>query len=60
MTVIGDLDYEYDYVIHMMGTASTLPAEPEDETVRRLREAVSEVTGQPIVPAAKLRIGFLP
>jgi hypothetical protein len=59
--VIGDtLDDEYSYVLHQMGTASTLGAEPEDETIKALHAVVAEVTGKPVEPPAKPRIGFLP
>lgn len=44
----------------MMGHISLLPAEPENEAVRDLREVVAEVTGKAVEPPAKPRIGFLP
>ena len=44
----------------MMGHISLLPAEPENEAVRRLHEVVAEVTGKAVEPSVKPRIGFLP
>lgn len=52
---------EWDYPIHMMGYASTLPAEDSgDDMVARLREVVKEITGKPVEEPTKPRIGFLP
>jgi hypothetical protein len=59
--VIRDFDdYAESYPVHSTGTASTLPAEQEDEVVRLLREVVKEVTGRDVEQPAKPRIGFLP
>ena len=57
-------DDEYSYPLHMAGTASTLPPEPEregDEAVRRLHQCIEEITGKPARPPAlpKPRMGFL-
>lgn len=52
---------EYDYPIHMMGYASTLPADrDDDDVIARLREVVKEVTGKAVEDVPKPRIGFLP
>lgn len=53
-------DEEFSYPMHMVGSITTLPPEPEVEAVRRLHEVVAEVTGQPVDEPAKPRIGFLP
>jgi hypothetical protein len=59
--MIRDFDYYTDsYPLHSTGTASTLPAEDENEAVRLLREVVKEVTGRDVEQPAKPRIGFLP
>ena len=54
------MDDEYSYPVHTSGHASTLPAEPGDETIARLHQAVFDVTGQRPEQPAKPRIGFLP
>jgi hypothetical protein len=53
-------DYWWASTPWMMGYASILPPEPENEKVRRLHEVVEEVTGRPVEQPAKPRIGFLP
>ena len=54
------IDEEYSYPLHMLGHASLLPPAAEDEAIQRLHEAVKEVTGKPVEPPQKPRIGFLP
>lgn len=54
------LDDDYSYPLHQSGHISLLPAEQENEAVRRLHEAVKEVTGKDVEPPAKIRMGFLP
>lgn len=54
------LEDEYSYPLHATGAASTLPPEPEDDTIARLHAAVKEVTGRDVEPPAKPRMGFLP
>ncbi len=52
---------EWDYPIHMMGYASTLPPEhPADDVVARIREVVKEITGVTVEDPPKPRMGFLP
>jgi hypothetical protein len=59
--VIHDYEsYTDSYPLHSTGTASTLPAEDENEAVRLLREVVKEVTGRDVDEPSKPRIGFLP
>jgi len=53
-------DDEYNYPLHMTGTATTLPAEPQDDVVQRLHAVVMEVTGKAVPQQEKPRIGFLP
>lgn len=53
-------DSEYSYVLHSQGHATTLPAEEENETIRKLHAVIAEITGKPVEPPAKNRIGFLP
>lgn len=55
-------DDEYSFPLYMVGSAHALNEQPpaEDDAVRKLHEAVLEVTGQPVAPPAKPRIGFLP
>lgn len=52
-------DDEWSYVVHMMGTATTLPAEEEDDAIARLHKVVEEVTGKPVEKPAKPRMGFV-
>lgn len=53
-------DYWFEPTPWMMGHVSVLPTEPENDAVRRLHEVVAEVTGKPVEPPVKPRIGFLP
>jgi hypothetical protein len=59
--IVGDLEFIwYDGPGQMLGVATTLPVEPEDDTVRRLRAVIEEVTGEPVEsPPPKPRMGFL-
>lgn len=59
-TVGDDVDESQSYPMHGTGSASTLPAEAENEAVRLLRETVKEVTGRDVEAPSKARIGFLP
>ena len=54
------LDDEYSYPLHTSGSVSTLPAEPENETVAQLHQVVFEITGKRVEPPVKPRMGFLP
>lgn len=54
------VDDEYSYPVHTTGTASTLPAEQEDDVVARLHAVVKEITGKDVEVPPKARIGFLP
>ncbi|CAB5220913.1 hypothetical protein UFOVP241_49 [uncultured Caudovirales phage] len=54
------LEDDYSYTVHQTGSVSTLPAEPENETVEQLHQVVFEVTGKRVEPPAKPRMGFLP
>lgn len=54
------LDDEYSYPLHVTGTASTLPAEAQDEVIAQLHAIVKEVTGQAVEVPEKPRMGFLP
>lgn len=59
--LIGDpfvMQDEYTYSLHMTGQATTLPAEEEDDTIKRLHQVVAEITGKPVEQPAKPRIGF--
>ena len=56
----------WDYYLHGyetptggIGVATTLPVEHERDYVAELRAVVEEVTGKPIAPPAKQRIGFV-
>ena len=53
---------EYDTpAVWTMGTIGALfELEEENEAVRKLHEAVKEVTGKAVEPAPRPRIGFLP
>lgn len=42
-----------------VGSASTLPVDDPDRTIERLREAVREITGVPVMQPEPRRIGFL-
>lgn len=55
------MDSEYSYTLTMMGSAHCVTATEPDERdpVRRLHQAVLDVTGQLVEPAPKPRIGFL-
>lgn len=59
--MIGDnLDGgEYSYCLHMTGQATTLPTEDEDDTIKRLHQAVEDVTGKPVEKPPKRPIGFI-
>lgn len=54
------LEDEHSYTVHQTGSVSTLPAEPENETVAQLHQVVFEITGQRVEPPVKPRMGFLP
>jgi hypothetical protein len=54
------LDDEYSYTLHQSGSISTLPVEPEDDTIARLHEVIKEVTGVAVQKQERPRIGFLP
>lgn len=54
------LDDEFSYPLHQSGSISTLPSEPEDDTIARLHEVVKEVTGIAVQKQDRPRIGFLP
>lgn len=54
------LDDECDYPLHLTGFVSTLPAEQEDDTIKRLHQAVLDVTGKAVEAPVKPRMGFLP
>ena len=54
------LENDYSYTVHQTGSVSTLPAEPEDETVAQLHQVVFEITGKRVEPPVKPRMGFLP
>ena len=54
------LDSEYSYPLHTSGYAGTLPAEREDDTIRRLHAVIEEITGKKVEQPVKPRIGFLP
>lgn len=54
------LDDEYGYVLHMQGSASTLPKEQEDDTIARLHAVIKEITGKDVDQPARPRMGFLP
>jgi hypothetical protein len=41
------------------GTATTLPTDAEDDTVKRLHAVIEEITGKPVLQKEKPRIGFL-
>lgn len=56
----SDDDYWLDPTPWMMGYASILPVEQENDLVRQLRDVVAEVTGKPVDEPIKQRIGFLP
>lgn len=60
--MIGDdVQDEYSYPLHMSGQASTLPSEDgADEIIKRLHQAVEDVTGKPVEQPPRRRIGFLP
>lgn len=60
--MIGDdVQDEYSYPLHMSGQVSTLPADDDaEDIIRRLHQAVEDVTGKPVEQPAKRRIGFLP
>lgn len=61
MSPIHDYDdYTDSYPLHSTGSATTLPAEAENEAVLLLHEAVKEVTGRDVDAPVKPRIGFLP
>lgn len=49
-------------LLGMSGSAHAVSSEADqqEEAIRLLHEAVKEVTGRPVEPAAKSRIGFLP
>lgn len=49
-------------LLGMSGSAHAVSsdAEAQDEAIRLLHEAVKEVTGKPVEPKTKARIGFLP
>lgn len=58
---------EHDYgdlretaIQYMQGYAGVLPATPEDDLIARLHEAVKDVTGKPVEPLPRPRMGFLP
>jgi hypothetical protein len=59
-TVGDDVDESHSYPLHSTGSATTLPAEAENEAVLLLHEAVKEVTGRDVDAPVKPRIGFLP
>ena len=54
------LDDDYSYAVHQTGSVSTLPAEPENETVAQLHQVVFEITGKRVEPPVKPGMGFLP
>ena len=56
------LQDDWSYSLHMTGSAHSVSGDRDDkcEAVRRLREVVAEVTGKPVEPQPKQRIGFLP
>jgi hypothetical protein len=51
--------YGYDAPGSGMGMATTLPTEPERDIGAELRTAVEDVTGKPVAPPDKPRIGFV-
>lgn len=56
-------DYFYEpSILGVSGSAHAVSSDPEpsDEAIRLLHEAVKEVTGVPVEPPAKPRMGFLP
>lgn len=60
-SVGGDVMDEYSYPLHMLGTA--IPTAPDDEgpdVVALLHEVIAEITGKPVEPPTKPRMGFLP
>lgn len=54
------LDDDYSYTVHQTGSVSTLPTEPEDQTIADLHQVVFEVTGKRVETPEKPRMGFLP
>ena len=63
MTIIRSDDYWPEpSLLGVSGSAHAVSSEAEqqDEAIRLLHEAVKEVTGKPVEPAPKARIGFLP
>lgn len=51
---------EYSYLLHMTGQATTLPAEDENDVIRKLHAVIAEVTGKPVEKPAPRSIGFMP
>lgn len=63
MIIIRSDDYWPEpSLLGMSGSAHAVSSETEaqEEAIRLLHEAVKEVTGKPVEPAPKARIGFLP
>lgn len=60
--VRADDGYYYEPTPWSMGSAHAVSsdAEPADEAIRLLHEAVLKVTGKPVEPPVRPRIGFLP
>ena len=54
------LDDEYSYPLHITCSVSTLPPEPENQTIVDLHQVVFEVTGRRVEASVKPRMGFLP
>lgn len=63
MNIIRSDDYWPEpSILGVSGSAHAVSSEPthEDEAIRLLHKAVEEVTGKPVEPTPKARIGFLP
>lgn len=63
MIIIRSDDYWPEpSLLGVSGSAHAVSSDTDqqEEAIRLLHEAVKEVTGKPVEPAAKPRIGFLP
>lgn len=60
--IVIDIEEYWGGAIQLAGAAHAVSSDPEpaDEAVRLLHEAVREVTGKPVEPPPRQRIGFLP
>ena len=56
------MDDEWSYSLHMTGAAHSVSSQEDEEceAVLQLRQVVEEITGKPVIPPCKQRIGFLP